>query len=75
MPEVMNKWLLEEQLHYVPIIDAGVAIGENDAYKEGVEKDLYIKNAKGDYLLGSVWPGPVNYPDFFHPNATGYWSD
>ena len=75
MPEVMNKWLLEEHLHYVPIIDAGVAIGENDAYKEGVEKDLYIKNAKGDYLLGKVWPGYVNYPDFFHPNATGYWSD
>ena len=32
-PSELNKWLLQERLHYVPIIDAGIAIGNNDAYK------------------------------------------
>jgi len=74
-PLELNLWLKEKKLHYVPIIDAGIAIGENNAYKDGIKKDLFIKNSKGDYLLGKVWPGYVNYPDFFNPNSTDYWAD
>jgi alpha-glucosidase (family GH31 glycosyl hydrolase) len=32
-PSELNQWLIQERLHYVPIIDAGIAIGNNDAYK------------------------------------------
>jgi len=26
-------------------------------------------------LVGEVWPGAAAFVDFFHPNATKYWSD
>ena len=25
--------------------------------------------------MGQVWPGPVHFPDWFHPNATDYWTE
>ena len=24
-------------------------------------------------MIGKVWPGEVNYPDFNHPNSTIFW--
>jgi alpha-glucosidase (family GH31 glycosyl hydrolase) len=71
------KTLLNKSgLRYVPIIDAGVAIGNNTASLEGKKRNVFIKSAiTNDDLVGTVWPGPVNYVDFFHPNSTEYWSD
>ena len=73
-PMRLNKWIEHENLKYVPIIDAGIAIGDNDAYDIGLEDDLFIKNSEGKPLLGHVWPGKVHYPDFFNPNTSAYWS-
>ena len=36
-------------------------------YIDGLNADLYVKDIKGGYYLGQVWPGPTNFPDFFHP--------
>eukprot|EP01017_Pseudomicrothorax_dubius_P027521 TRINITY_DN3182_c0_g2_i2.p1 TRINITY_DN3182_c0_g2~~TRINITY_DN3182_c0_g2_i2.p1 ORF type:complete len:597 (+),score=177.83 TRINITY_DN3182_c0_g2_i2:49-1791(+) len=37
--------------------------------------NVFIKNYKGEPLLGKVWPGLSHFPDFLHPNATEYWSN
>jgi alpha-glucosidase (family GH31 glycosyl hydrolase) len=59
---------------YVPIIDAGIARGGNtDTYRQGLDKQVYLKNYEGDYLDASVWPGAVYFPDFFHPNTDDWW--
>ena len=60
---------------WVPIVDAGIAIGDNEGYRKGLEYDLFIKDWDGEYFTGIVWPGNVHFPDFFNPNATKYWTD
>ena len=62
--------LRDNDLHWVPIIDAGIATGDNDAYNEGKDRDVFIKYDNGDYVHGRVWPGDTVFVDFFHPNAT-----
>ncbi|MDO5411108.1 MAG: glycoside hydrolase family 31 protein [Lachnospiraceae bacterium] len=60
----------EENIHLVPIIDAGVKIEEGyDVYEEGVEKGYFCKEADGSYFTGAVWPGLVHFPDMLNPDA------
>lgn len=71
----MKKFLDDSALRFVPIIDAGIAVGNNTAAKEGARRNIFIKSSKGGDLWGKVWPGDVHYVDYFHPNATEYWID
>jgi len=64
-------------MHYVPIIDAGIAMrskGEYPAYDLGVEDDVFIK-LNGEILIGVVWPKDAAYPDFFNPKAKTWWKE
>ena len=63
--------LKEEQgIRLVPIIDAGVKIESGyDVYEEGVEKDYFCKNEKGENFVGAVWPGKVHFPDFLQEDV------
>ncbi len=55
----------KDNIHLVPIIDAGVKIKEGyDVYEEGVEKGYFCKNEDGKDFIGAVWPGKVHFPDF-----------
>lgn len=62
---------------FIPIIDAAIAIGDNQAYKDGKEKNLYIKSPheskKEEDFVGKVWPGPAVYPDWLKPETETYW--
>jgi len=63
-------------MHYVPVLDAGIALKKtNDAYKAGMEKNVFIKDDEGQALIGKTWPGDTVFPDFFHPDASDYWSE
>lgn len=63
-------------MHYVPILDAGIAMrspGIYPAYDLGVEDDIYIKINNHQTLIGVVWPKDAAYPDFFNPKAKDWW--
>jgi alpha-glucosidase (family GH31 glycosyl hydrolase) len=61
--------------HFVPIIDPGIMVQSGyDAYEQGVQKDLFVKDIQGGYYLGQVWPGPTYFPDFLHPSTQDYWT-
>jgi alpha-glucosidase (family GH31 glycosyl hydrolase) len=70
------KYLHSENLHYIPIIDAGIAqrpdVGYGP-YDDGVADDIFVKTDANETFTGQVWPDDAAYPDFFHPKTTPYW--
>ena len=68
----MNK--IRERYKWVPIIDAGIkTVGY--AYEQGLSRGVFLRDPFGKPYVGKVWPGDTTFVDFFHPNATKYWSD
>jgi len=68
-------YLHSKNQQMVPIIDPGIMIKSGyDAYESGLAQGVFIKDVKGGYYLGQVWPGPTYFPDFFHPSAQSYWT-
>eukprot|EP01136_Pigoraptor_vietnamica_P014105 Opistho-1_new@55911 len=70
-----------QQLHsngqqYVVIVDPGI---KNEAgypaYDDGLKQDVFIRDKAGNPFVGKVWPGLTVFPDFFAPNANGWWAD
>eukprot|EP01034_Spumella_vulgaris_P026326 gene26326-32892_t len=82
-PAMMPYWvkafvedLHAKGMHFVPIIDPGIAIIKGyEAYERGIREDLFIKDVSGAYSMGQVWPGPTYFPDFTHPKSQSFWTD
>ena len=37
--------------------------------------NTFVKDSGGQNpIVGKVWPGYTVFPDFFHPNASMYWT-
>lgn len=66
-----------DNAHYIPIVDTGVANRTYKSFDEGEERRVFIKDREHTELnfIGKVWPGPAVFVNFFHPNASAYWSD
>ncbi|KXS19057.1 glycoside hydrolase family 31 protein [Gonapodya prolifera JEL478] len=60
----------------VVILDPGIKVEQGyKSYEEGVKAGCFIRNADGTAIeIGLVWPGYTAYPDWFHPNATSWWT-
>ncbi len=59
-----------QDIHLVPIIDAGVKIEEGyDVYEEGVENNYFCKREDGSDFAAAVWPGRTHFPDVLNKEA------
>ncbi len=59
-----------ENIHLIPIIDAGVKIEDGyDVYEEGVENGYFCKCEDGSEFVAAVWPGWTHFPDMLNPAA------
>lgn len=75
LPHFVHK-LHESNLHYIPIIDAGIAQRDSadyDAYNSGIKDGVFIKNQDGSLMQGRVWANDAVFPDFFQANTTKWW--
>ncbi|KAI0364938.1 hypothetical protein BV20DRAFT_1039183 [Pilatotrama ljubarskyi] len=66
--------------HYIPILDAAVAILVNtsdvyDPYTRGSELDVWMRNPDGSPYFGQVWPGYTVFPDWFASNTSAFWTE
>lgn len=59
-----------QNIHLVPIIDAGVKIEAGyDVYEEGKNLGYFCKKADGSDFEAAVWPGLTHFPDVLNPDA------
>ncbi|KAI8796879.1 lysosomal alpha-glucosidase isoform X1 [Biomphalaria glabrata] len=76
LPDIV-KDLHNNQQRYILMADPAISSdqppGSYPPFDDGKQLDVFVKNASGDILIGSVWPGKTAFPDFFHPNALQYW--
>eukprot|EP00884_Botryococcus_braunii_P005570 jgi/Botrbrau1/15013/Bobra.0018s0111.1 len=62
--------------HWVPIVDPGVKIDKGyEVYEDGLARNVFLKDIRGDPYVGMVWPGAVHFPDFLNPDTTTFWTD
>lgn len=66
----------EQNIHLVPIIDAGVKIEEGyETYEEGVKNGYFCKDKDGKDFVAGVWPGRVHFPDVLDPKAREWFGE
>lgn len=65
-----NAELGGQNVHLIPIIDAGIKIKDGyDIYEEGKAGDYFCKKADGSTFVAGVWPGRSVFTDFFRQDA------
>lgn len=66
----------EQNIHLVPIVDAGVKVEPgNRVYEEGVEKGYFCKDINGGDFWAWVWPGWTHFTDFFQKAARDWFGN
>ena len=76
-PPAMISKLKSMGFHTTVILDPGIKIEKGySVYEDGLQKDVFIKNADGKtYFRGEVWPGMCYFPDFTNPLTRLWWGD
>lgn len=60
----------------ITINDPGVKQDENyEIYREGLEKDCFVKTPEGEVYINAVWPGDAAFPDFGSPRVRKWWGE
>ncbi|HIS26405.1 MAG TPA: alpha-glucosidase [Candidatus Pullilachnospira intestinigallinarum] len=71
-----NEEMKEQNIHLVPIIDAGVKQEEGySVYEEGLEKGYFCRKEDGTPFVAAVWPGKALFPDMLNKEARDWFGD
>ena len=71
-----NEEMKEQNIHLVPIIDAGVKQEEGyDVYEEGLEKGYFCTKEDGSPFVAAVWPGKALFPDMLNKEARDWFGN
>lgn len=66
----------EQDIHLIPIIDAGVKVEEGyEVYEEGVKNGYFCKKEDGSNFTCAVWPGYTHFPDVLNKEAREWFGD
>lgn len=71
-----NQELAAQNIHLVPIIDAGVKLEEGySVYEEGIKNGYFCTKEDGTPFVGAVWPGQALFPDMLNKEAREWFGD
>ena len=74
--KALTHRLREENIHLIPIIDAGIPVAEDDPTSDdGVKEDVFVKTADGSLFQAAVWPGLSYFTDFLSPKGRAWFGD
>ncbi|XP_029014912.1 lysosomal alpha-glucosidase [Betta splendens] len=78
LPQMVEEFH-KRGMKYILILDPGISStsppGTYRPFDDGLKRDVFIKNATGQILIGKVWPGPTAFPDFTNPETGQWWED
>ena len=75
-PKFLLDSLREKGFETVVMIDPGIKEDLKYAvYREGLEKNMFLRTTDGDIAKGPVWPGFCAFPDFTHPEVRDWFGD
>lgn len=70
----LAKELKDQGIRLVTILDCGIKQDpENPVYREGLEKNLFLKSPNGKPVKALVWPGWSAFPDFTDAEVRDWW--
>lgn len=73
-PEELNTYLHDNKYKSVYMIDPGVKVEKGYFVDDqGVAGDYFVRDAKGEFYEGKVWPGLCHFPDFTRPEVRQWW--
>lgn len=65
-----------QNIHLVPIIDAGVKIEPGyDVYEDGAAGNYFCKREDGSDFVAGVWPGKTHFPDVLNKDSRKWFGD
>lgn len=68
--------LRSQDIHLVPIVDAGIKIEKgNEVYESGVKNACFCRNKEGAFFGAGVWPGMTHLPDFLDSKARQWFGE
>lgn len=75
-PKGLNDYLHKKGFKTVWMINPGVKVEKNYfVYESGNEGNHWVKDEKGQFFKGIVWPGICVFPDFTRPETCEWWSN
>lgn len=77
-PKGLLADLREQGVRVVTIIDPGVKNDVESDYpvaKDGLEKEVFIRNPDGSPFVGFCWPDAALFPDFARAETRTWWGD
>ncbi|XP_029913099.1 lysosomal alpha-glucosidase isoform X2 [Myripristis murdjan] len=78
LPEMVEEFH-QRGMKYILILDPGISStsppGTYPPFDDGLKRDVFIKNATGQTLIGRVWPGQTAFPDFTNLETRRWWED
>ncbi|MCD4686893.1 MAG: glycoside hydrolase family 31 protein [Anaerolineae bacterium] len=60
----------------VAIVDPGIKVDEGyEVYQQGTEQEVFLKYPNDKPVVGPVWPGKCEFPDFSSARVRSWWAD
>jgi alpha-glucosidase len=73
-PKLLIDDLLKQGFQTVVMIDPGIKEEPGYfLYREGLEKNAFLRTIDGAVAKGAVWPGWCAFPDFTNPTVRDWW--